>query len=163
MAEEFAICADMFPDVRTRRGRQNVIYRLRAVSILKEDSLFRWLVDPDRARQGVPGSWRPSILAELGRIEDREEMLSVALRICQLRPKAKEAVCVIRRARIGGSGSGDAVNLSQVIIRAINEYLAAHPATTRRQVHAALANASGAVAASELPDDQDASGEAANT
>ena len=147
--EEFAICHTMFPDIKTRRGQQNVIYRLRAMNILKKDSRFRWLIDPQGAMQGKAGSWQPSILAELGRFEDDEAMLSVALRICELKPKAREAVSMIRRARTGSKGAGNAVTLSQAIIQTINDYMAVHPATTWQQVNMALVNASDAVADSQ--------------
>ncbi len=153
--EQVAICDSMFPEVKTRRGQQNIIYRLRAMSILREDSRFLWLIDPEKAIQGKPGSWRPSILAELGRLEDQDAMRAVALRICELKPKARQAVSMIRRARTGAKGDGDAVSLSHAIIRTISDYLAAHPATTWQQVYAALGNASDAVAASQSPEDQD--------
>ena len=55
---------------------------------------FAWLLG-DR-----PGRYRPMILAKLGRISNREDLLVAALDCCELRPPTGEAVRVIRDWRV---------------------------------------------------------------
>jgi hypothetical protein len=132
----------LFPDVKTRRGTQNVIYRQIAVDVLTKDPRFAWLCDKEKMMKGDPHAWKPSILAELGRISDSEELKAVALRICELKPETvKAAVAMIRRARTGKGWEGDALDLANEIIRLVNNYHQRHPNTSWKDTEAALRTA----------------------
>ena len=64
------------------------------------------------------GHMRHTILAELGRIEDEDDLRSIARQICELKPGSKEAVAMIRQWRTGKSPSGDAISLTNALIAA---------------------------------------------
>jgi hypothetical protein len=51
--------------------------------------------------RGDPDCWKASILVELGRIEDIQEMLNIAAEICELKPKTKAAILMVRGLRLG--------------------------------------------------------------
>ena len=55
-------------EVKSRRGRMNVMYRIQALQRLPDDPEFAWLADRPRMEAGEPHSWKPSLLTELGRI-----------------------------------------------------------------------------------------------
>jgi hypothetical protein len=76
--------SEKFPDVRTRRGLQNVAYRTRATRILKAAGItFQNL--------------QPSTLTELGRIADEHFLLDVARLICAIpNLSSGDAVKIIR-------------------------------------------------------------------
>lgn len=123
-----------YPDVTTRRGLLNVYYRTEAMDVLHEDARFHWLTDSGRPK------WKASILTELGRTGDVERMRIMAARICELKPRVKEAVAMIRGWRMGKKGEGSAADLAAAVAGAIDLYLAGHPKTTWRQVRVALGN-----------------------
>lgn len=93
--------AEWYPDIRTERGRQDIAYRLRALDVLADDERFSWLADSEAMEAGSPNAWKPSILSELGRFGNDETLRSFALALCEIRPrpKTKEAVSMLRRAR----------------------------------------------------------------
>jgi hypothetical protein len=88
-------------EVRTQRGLHNVYYRQRALSVLGQYNEFKWLCDPEKMERGDLDCWKPSILVELGRIEDIQEMLNIATEICELKPKTKAAILMVRGLRLG--------------------------------------------------------------
>ena len=90
-------------------------------------------------------AWRPTILAELGRIPDDQDLKAMAGRICQLKPQTKDAVLLIRRWRKGQERPGDAGSLAAALAACINDYLKRYPSTTWPTVRAALAAAGAAV------------------
>src|SRR5438046_2660601 len=65
-------------EAKTRRHHQNVACRQRALHYLFQDQQFAWLCDEKAMVEGEAHAWRPSILAELGRIPDTEEMKRAA-------------------------------------------------------------------------------------
>jgi hypothetical protein len=83
-------------------------------------------VSPDLRWLWNGGKMRMSILAELGRIEEPGAVLTIARQICELKPKAREAVAMIRRCRLGESPLKDG-GLTAELIRAVNAYLTRHP------------------------------------
>lgn len=117
------------PDVRTQRGKQNVYYRNLASSILYEDKRFSWLADGDKMEAGIIGSWKPGILSELGRIIDLDDMKAVALRLCELKPKTKEAIAMIRGFRLGRTTKPDYMKLLIHLENSYNAYVRLHPDT----------------------------------
>lgn len=140
----------LFPDVQSHRHLQNVACRQRALVLLSDDPAYRWLCDPEAMQQGKRLSpsqkaWRPTILAELGRIPDDQDLKAMAGRICQLKPRTKDAVLLIRRWRKGQERPGDAGSLAAALAACINDYLKRYPSTTWSMVRAALAAAGAAV------------------
>jgi hypothetical protein len=132
----------------SKRTAQNVHYYLRALTTLgflsePFPAHLRWLCDP--AKQGIKGQsdrrgFRKSVLAELGRIEDVESMDAVAQQICEIQPKTRHAIAMIRRVRTGGAKPGDTLQLGNALIKVLNDYRQRHPATTDNQVREALIN-----------------------
>jgi hypothetical protein len=127
-------------DAHSLRHKQDVHYRLRALGVLLDDSRFIWLCDGERMRAGLSHSYRPTILAALGRIADEADMRDVALELCETKPKARDAIQIVRRWRLGDRKPGDALQLANEIVGTINGYLSRHP-TTWQQVKGALAMA----------------------
>lgn len=99
--EEDTLLRGMYPEVRTRRGRLNLHYRHRAIYYLSQNSQFSWLCDAEKMENGELGAWQPIILTELGRIEDVEKMMIVALVICHIKPRAKDGAIIVKRVRLG--------------------------------------------------------------
>jgi len=118
------------PDIQTRRGLLNVFYRQLALDVLQLDPRFAWVADGTKMKAGVRGAWKPGILTELGRIRDADTMRAVAFRICELRPKTKEAVAIIRRFRLGRESRGNYLALWTCLARALDGYVDAHPSTS---------------------------------
>jgi hypothetical protein len=125
------------PDIKTVRGKQDTFYCLRAVDILMMDSRFTWIVDPEKMKAGT-GGWKKSILSELGRIWNHEDLKAVALRICELKPKTKDAVAMIRLCRTRKGEVGDADGLYRAVRLAVNNYLQRHPGTPWAEVESAF-------------------------
>jgi hypothetical protein len=141
----------LFLDVGSERQRQNIAYRMRAAGLLKDDpERFGWLYDLRAGQRGEKKAWKPTILSELGRIRDDEELKEVASEVCKLRPKTRDAVSMIRRYRTGKTAPVDVLGLTLRITDAIDEYVASHPDTTWRQVKEALKDAYDTVEACEL-------------
>jgi len=132
-------------DVRTTRGLQNIHYRLRAQNCLIDDERFKWLCDRDAMAKGAPNAWKPGILSELGRLDDDETIKAYAARICELKPKTKDAITMLRRARTGKAPDASVLDLTARLCRVVDDYVAAHLDVTARQLLVALANTRDAV------------------
>lgn len=136
----------LFPETKSQRGIMDMAYRIEAIRVLTKDDKddrFHWLVDKAACIRGED-AWKPTILTELGRIEDEQVMKEIALRICELKPRNKEAVAIIRRYRSKDQGEGNCPAITNCIIGAVNAYLQRHPATTFLQLKTALINVAGA-------------------
>src|SRR6266536_4044997 len=109
---------------RTRRPH-DVAAQQRALAVLCDDpeGRYRWLCDP------VTQVIRVGILAELGRIEDDAALRALAARICELKPRTREAVAMIRRRRRDATTPVGESALTREILAAIDAYLARHPGT----------------------------------
>ena len=135
---------------KSRRRTQSRLYTLRAMErlgLVGDGELKRalvdrpalwWLVDEKGARWGI--------LAELGRIRDREEFDAAVRWVLEYRPRTKEAVAEIRRLRTGKSRPPDTGELAEEIIRAVNGYGLRHPGIRREQALEALCSATADVA-----------------
>jgi hypothetical protein len=90
-----------FKDVRSLQN-QRYYHRAWQVLALGSDN-FKWLYDPAKQVIGVSEQRgvRKTIIAELGRIKNRQHMLEAATEICRRKPKTKDAVAMIRRWRLG--------------------------------------------------------------
>ena len=133
----------LFHDVRTDKGRDNVLYRQRAISLLNRfnDPEFKWLFDREALMKGERVSWRTTILTHLGRIEDPDAVYAVAKEICRFKLNTRNAVAVISRFRHGKSLEGDSEQLLQKILTTIRHYRDSYPETTKHQVGDALRRA----------------------
>lgn len=136
---------ELFPEVHTRRGKIDLWNRLFALHFLEDNPRFLWLADFKKMEAGAPHAWKPSILSELGRIKNVEDMKAIALQICELKPKTKEAVCMIRRWRTGKKPSGNVWDLGDKITKAIDKYIMSHQGITWDQVKTALDNVYGVI------------------
>jgi hypothetical protein len=127
----------------SHRTIQNADYETRAVMVLKlsmtnaPDYPYRWLADPTKQhicgrsqRQG----YRKTVLAELGRIKNEEDLRDVALEVCRLKPKTQDAIRMIRRSRLGQSPKANPISVEDAIWRAIEDYKSIHPETTENDI-----------------------------
>ncbi len=112
-------------------------YEIRALRTLGNGNQaeFRWLFG-----DGTETNYRQSVLAALGRIEDRDILLTVARQICEMKPKARNAVAMIRRVRRGDSPV-KCGGLAHELIRTVNDYLVRHPSMSWDGVRAELEQA----------------------
>ena len=118
--ETEALVEQFFPHIRTRRGKQNIDYQMYASSVLKNDPRFFWVVGNKEMH------WKPIILTELGRCLSAEVIKTFALKICELKPKSKDAVALIRIWRTGKQPEWNPFDLGNHIINTINEYKNRH-------------------------------------
>ena len=117
-----ALLRQMNPRVKTERGLLNVAYRLRAVTNIMHIPECSWLCDEEKMKAGESQAWKPTILIELGKILDVEAMISIALQICQIKPKGKQGALMVRNIRLG-KNQGDIINLANEVIQTINGYM----------------------------------------
>jgi hypothetical protein len=117
----------------------SVHYRRQAVLVLGKDQEFAWLADFDAMGQGRPYAWRPTLLTELRKISDPDDMKAVARLVCEARPKSREGVAMIRRIRLG-QRPASARDLMHTLARAVNDCMERHPDTTHQQATAAVLN-----------------------
>jgi len=106
-------------DVRSERSIVNRAYFWDALIALGEghEVEFVWLADAKADR------FRHTILTELGRIKDREEIRDLAEFICEYKMRTSEAVCFIRDCR-GVSKPVTAQRLEKVLRSRIDRWLA---------------------------------------
>ncbi len=140
--------------VKTRRGHLNEHYRFQALSALivdedgcidpkSSDFEFKWLYDEDTLSQKKPRAYRKTILAELGRLQDPSLIRDVARQICALKPRAKDAVVMIRKRRLKQlsahtSSEQNDVQLAKELIDAVLNYLKRYPGTPFSDIYSAL-------------------------
>lgn len=137
---------NMASDNASVRGRQDVHYRLRAIGALSEgdplrifDERIRWLYDDQGCRAGKPHAWRPTVLTELGRIDDVEELREAALWICgNPRLSSRQAVVLLRQRRLDRHRPACPNDLASLLARTLNDYRLSHPDLALHQVVDAL-------------------------
>lgn len=139
-----AFIRSTFSETTSRKGQDDIFYRVEAISIIQGsgDDTLRWLADPEKMKAGGRGGWKPSILTELGRIGDEDELLTVARQLSALSPRPTSKVCVamIRQYRIGRT-KPDPLSLANQIIATVNRYLSSHPDMTAEQIGDAMRTA----------------------
>jgi hypothetical protein len=121
-------------EVKTARSLQNFHYQVLAIKYIHDDPRFTWLFDLKANTQ------KKSILTELGRCQDKETIIAFALRICELKPKTRDAIAMLRRARTGMAPKPDIIDLVAHLAGALDRYTADHPDITREQMLLAIDN-----------------------
>jgi hypothetical protein len=86
----------LFPE-HSPRSMQNEFHRLTAVQWLRDVPDFAWLLEltPHRSRYR-----RGTLLAEVGRLPDRETAIEAAQWLCEHTPKVTDGVAIVRRWRL---------------------------------------------------------------
>ncbi len=136
--------ARQYSDASTVRGKQNFLYMTRAVNVLAYEPEFYWLVGTREEISGGKRVFHNTILTELGRIDDDYNLRAIARQICEIKPRCKDALVMIRRWRTGKTLPGDAGSLTKAIIQTVEDYCAVRSDTTLQIILAALANAADA-------------------
>lgn len=90
---------------RSPRQQSNIAYAQHAFGVLKHagcdaDPIFHWLCGPI---VDTPGKFPTSVLAELGRFADADDIIEYAKQVCEIEPRmtAKDAVAALRLIRLG--------------------------------------------------------------
>ena len=134
---EMAIYRWVASEVKTTRHLVNIGYQQRAVGLLYEDAQFCWLCDKERMQAGAAKAWRRGIFSELGRIDDPDELRTVAEQICKMQPKTN-AVALIRRWRLGKEAKGGWVSLAVRLEQTVNEFKQTNPCLSWKDIAQAL-------------------------
>ena len=122
-------------DGESARSKQNARYQFRALAVLHRQGVlhprFEWLMyDKDV---------RVSILTELGRIENENDLRVWAAALCREKPKAKDAIARVRRWRLHTKDEPpDLKQLADQLAEVINRFRARHPSATKGDVAAVL-------------------------
>jgi hypothetical protein len=111
------------------RHRANYIYGMRAINVLRDDPRFAWL---HRARG-------TTLLDALGRIDDDQNLIAMALYLCEHQPSTRQAVALIREFRLDTRPPGTTDGLQATLEQALETYLATHADMPRAAVQQALA------------------------
>ncbi len=110
------------------RTLHNESYESRAVKVLglspnnPPDFPFLWLGDVSKLEFGFSKrrGYRKTILAELGRIAKKKDLIEAATEICRRKPKTLDAVKMIRGWRLGRASAS--VTLETTLRKAIENY-----------------------------------------
>jgi len=151
--ETMAFVATLYPEVHSRRGLVDIAYRQRAIEVLKVIPACHWLCDFEGMVQGNDSAWQPGILMELGRIDDIDAMIAVAIEVCERQPPREEAIRLVRRYR-GAPRAPQTSQLAIEIVDTINSYIKRYPQTTWEGIHDALALAQVACRAAQEDTEQ---------
>jgi len=136
--ETMAYLATTYPEVHSRRGLVDIAYRYRAIGLVKDIPACHWLCDVEAMKRGDDDKcWQPSILTELGRIDDDNTLIAVAIQVCERQPSREDAIHLIRRYRTTPRPPQND-QLATEILGAINGYIRRYPGTTWPAVHDAL-------------------------
>jgi hypothetical protein len=138
-----------------RRQAAAIADRMRAQLALGDNTCMKWLCDRSEIVGGKPRSWRPAILTELGRLLEEqgpEVMTSLALQLCELKPRTKDALSIIRQARLVRAPN-QSLELAAAIANSVEYYLQEHPQMTLLQVAEALEDARFYIFSEELERD----------
>ncbi len=124
--------------VKDIRTLHNLHYQARATRLLglaKTDHPkfpYHWLTNPAGQVFGksMQSTYKATIIAELGRIKDKDDMKSAAKEICRLKPKTKDAVKMIRGWRLGRGP--EVPSLEAMLHDTAEKYIEKYPNVTRK-------------------------------
>jgi hypothetical protein len=111
------------------RHRANYIYGMRAIEVLGTDPQFAWL----------HGEQVSTIVDELGRIDDTDDLRLMARHLCTHQPSTREAVALIRRFRFEAFPPGTIAGLVDTLARSLETYVRTHETMPWTAVRQALA------------------------
>jgi hypothetical protein len=131
-------------EVATDRGLANIAYQQRALSLLYRDPRFVWLGMDEAAVMAGKMKMRRTILQQLGRIGDEDELRFVAGELCRLKPTTSKAIAMIREYR-GVQHNGKALDLANILVGTVNRYLDSHRGMAWDEVRDALRTAAGQI------------------
>jgi hypothetical protein len=95
-----AFIRKLYPEVKSRRGLVDIWYRTMAMHRLKDvPADTSWLYNEDACRRGDAGAWQPSLLSELGRLDDDGLFVVAAAELCTWKPRTKDGVRWLREIR----------------------------------------------------------------
>lgn len=134
--ESVRIIKSLFPELKSKRGVDDALWRTYAMQVIGGTE-YKWLFDKVGCEAGL-NTWKPVLLAELGRIDNAGDIRKCAAELCELKPKTRDGVLMIRRWRLSKDGVGTAKDLAQAMLSAYNDYLMRYPATTKNNIGAAL-------------------------
>jgi hypothetical protein len=125
--------AALYRETTSSRGLANKTYEVRSMSLLGfgADPRFHWLAN------NTTQKYRQTILAELGRIDDDETLLTVATHLCEMKSTTAIAIAGIRRVR-GVRGKPSVEGLRDQLLATVNAWFKAFPDGTWEQVLAAV-------------------------
>lgn len=97
--ELMAIVNQMYPDVKSKRGKLDVCDTITAVSALLDGPAL-WFYDAPSVRAGVPTTMHGSLMAELGRFRHDGLIREIARQLDEQGPmQIREAVKLVRFVR----------------------------------------------------------------
>jgi hypothetical protein len=131
-AEEEAHYREVWPHLKTMRSLQNSRYVVRAMGVLDGMPGTEWLYHSQTQ------TLKLTLMGELGREMDPDYLVEMALKVCELKPASKEGRVMIRQWRTGKAHPAVKKDLTDRLMRTINEYSQAHPELTTQQVLRAL-------------------------
>lgn len=149
--------AAYYPDVKTRRGKQNKAYELLAMRTFldvleanpEEARRWEWI---GVLRDGSGGrAYKCVLMTALGRLGDDALIIKAADLICERKLNGPRAINFIRNLQPWRRKDASAIDLTVAIGKTVDGYIGKHPDTTWQQVKAALENVLETI--SELEDD----------
>ena len=115
----------IFPDVKSTRGKQNIVHQSTAINALGPDGEFAWIW-PSHAEINKGAEGRMTILQHLGRLEDPDDIRTVAKHICDHKLKTLAAIDYIRRVTGRKRQPADGVTLFKALAKALDSYHDTH-------------------------------------
>lgn len=137
ITEEIIKSTGEWDPTRPRRTLQNHVHRLHASTVLFGDA---------QGWEKSPFAWlfmKKTILAELGRLEDPDEIRVFAKVICEADPKpiTTDVIRRIRHHRRGDAPAPSRDGLQTAIVKAIEAYAVGHPGLTFDEIEDACLGA----------------------
>ena len=136
---------------QSRRQMVNVTHAQEVLDVLmpngKNVPMFSWLYNPSVSRE-TSRFYKTTILTELSRWDDVSLMKELAFGLCRIKPRTKDAVQILRSARLKGETdlkcilSGllkpDPEEIANAIVRAIKSYKRGRPNTNGEHIKLAF-------------------------
>jgi hypothetical protein len=93
-----SLVSGLFPDIKTTRGRIDRCYALQAIEVLSKEPGLEWLWGSCALEESERGGakLRFTVLTELGRIDDPQQMKAVAAVICGLKLRIRKRLPKLR-------------------------------------------------------------------
>jgi hypothetical protein len=133
----------LFGDVKSDTGKINCYYMCKGQSALEDengkhpiDGEFNFIIAIGDDLE--IGCYKLTILQELGRLEDKKLIRSIAKVVCQNKLSTDAAITYIRQFTPKQIPAGDKVKLAQAIRKAIDEYKLKHSSVDGEMIRASV-------------------------